>query len=258
MTLTPQAEKRGAQGQVADRRLQWLGLGAIVLALFLLAAPLVVGQLMKRSSGVARPAAGEPWPTVPATFAPITLGAAAPPLRTSAPLTVPEWRKLNHLTTIEFTTSSVVMQERTADYEDLLRSLPVVGDTFLPTLGKDVVTDRLIMKAVGKVQLGVDLAQIDAVQVTGSQISFRLPQPTVVAVELLPDQSQLFTRQQIWFLSQYAGLENAALEQARTQLRSEVAANPDFIKLAAEMARLQLTDFLHKAGFTTVEITFQN
>lgn len=253
--MPPQTER---QARTPDRRLQWLGLSAIVLALFLLAAPLVVGQLIRRSPRLA-PTTGvaEPWPTAPATFAPVILGAAAPPRRTAAPLTVPEWRKLNHLTTIEFTTSSIVMQERTADYEDLLRSLPVVGDTFLPTLGKDVVTDRLIMKAVGKVQLGVDLAQIDAVQVTGSRISFRLPQPTVVAVELLPDQSQIFTRQQIWFLSQYAGLENAALEQARTQLRSEVAANPDFIKLAAEMARLQLTEFLRKAGFTTVEITFQ-
>ena len=149
------------------------------------------------------------------------------------------------------------MQERTADYEAFLRSVPMVGDTFLPTLGKDVVTDRLIMKVVGKVQLGVDLAQIANVQVTGSRISLTLPQPAVVAVELLPNQSQIFDRQQIWFLSQYAGLENAALEQARTQLHAEVMANPDFIKLAAEMARLQLTEFLRKAGFTTVEITFK-
>ena len=255
--MTPQTEIHGPQIRTPDRRLQWLGLGAIVLALFLLAAPLVVRQLLARTSSVAYTnAAGEPWPTVPATFAPVTLGVVAQPLRTLAPLAPPEWRKLNHLTTIEFTTASIVMQERTADYEDFLRSVPMVGDTFLPTLGKDVITDRLIMKVVGKVQLGVDLAQIADVQVTGSRISLRLPQPTVVAVELLPDQSQIFTRQQIWFLSQYAGLENAAFEQARTQLQAEVMANPDFIKLAAEMARLQLTDFLRKAGFTTVEITF--
>lgn len=252
MTLIPQPAERKAP----DRRLQWLGLSAIVAALFLLAAPLVAGQIRNRLSRVTHSTVAEPWPTVPATFAPLTLGVIAPPLRTPAPLTVPEWRKLNHLTTIEFTTSSIVMQERTADYEEFLRSVPMVGDTFLPTLGKDVVTDRLIMKAVGKVQLGVDLAQVADVEVTGSRISLHLPQPTVVAVELLPEQSQIFTRQQIWFLSQYAGLENAAFEQARTQLRAEVLANPDFIKLAAEMARLQLTEFLRKAGFTTVEITF--
>ena len=256
--MTPQTELHGPQGRTPDRRLPWLGLGAIVLALFLLAAPLVVRQMIARTSSVTHTtAAGEAWPTVPATFAPVTRGGVAQPLRTPAPLAPPEWRKLNHLTTIEFTTSSIVMQERTADYEAFLRSVPMVGDTFLPTLGKDVVTDRLIMKVVGKVQLGVDLAQIANVQVTGSRISLTLPQPAVVAVELLPNQSQIFDRQQIWFLSQYAGLENAALEQARTQLRAEVMANPDFIKLAAEMARLQLTEFLRKAGFTTVEITFK-
>lgn len=254
--MTPQTEIHEPQSRTPNRRLQWLGLSAIVAALFLLAAPLVVRQVIEHTSSLTRPNAAEPWPTVPATFVPVTLGVVAQPLRTAAPLAPPEWRKLNHLTTIEFTTASIVMQERTADYEDFLRSVPMVGDTFLPTLGKDVVTDRLIMKVVGKVQLGVDLAQIADVQVTGSRIRLRLPQPTVVAVELLPEQSQIFTRQQIWFLSQYAGLENAALEQARTQLRTEVAANPDFINLAAEMARLQLTEFLRKAGFTTVEITF--
>lgn len=254
--MTPQPERDEPQKRTPDRRLQWLGLGAIVTALFLLAAPLVARQVLEPTPLSRNTNAAEPWPTAPATFAPVLLDTAATPRRTPAPLTAPEWRKLNHLTTIEFTTSSIVMQERTADYEDFLRSMPVVGDTFLPTLGKDVVTDRLIMKVVGKVQLGVDLAQIADVQVTGARISFRLPQPTVVAVELLPDQSQIFTHQQIWFLSQYAGLENAALEQARTQLRSEVAANPDFTKLAAEMTRLQLTEFLRKAGFTTVEIIF--
>lgn len=255
--MTPQLKMYGSQRPMADRRLQWLGLGAVVIALFLLAAPLVVRQVMARTAPLAYTnTVVEPWPTVPATFAPVTLGAVAPLLRTPAPLAVPEWRKLNHLTTIEFTTASIVMQERTADYEGFLRSMPLVGDTFLPTLGKEVVTDRLIMKVVGKVQLGVNLEQIAAVQVTGSRISFRLPQPAIVAVELLPEQSQIFTRQQIWFLSQYAGLENAALEQARTQLQTEVTANQDLMKLAAEMARLQLSEFLRKAGFTTVEITF--
>lgn len=134
--MTPQPERHGPQDRKPDRRLQWLGLSAIVLALFLLAAPLVVGQLIRRSPSLAHTtAAAEPWPTAPATFAPVILGATAP-RRTVAPLTVPEWRKLNHLTTIEFTTASIVMQERTADYEDFLRSVPMVGDTFLPTLAK--------------------------------------------------------------------------------------------------------------------------
>ena len=52
-------------------------------------------------------------------------------------------------------------------------------------------------------------------------------------------------------------MENEALEKARNQLRSDVAGNPSMVKLASDMARLQLTDFLHKTGYKTVEITFQ-
>lgn len=254
----PHTELRTAQRERSHQRLQWLGLSAIVLALFLLAAPLVMRQVLSRTPALAQPATtNEPWPTAPATFAPLTLGVTAPPLRAPASPTAPEWRKLSHLATIELATSSIVMQERKADYEGVLRSVPVIGDTFIPTLAKDVVTDRLILKAVGRVQLGVDLGQVVDVQVNGSRISLRLPQPTILAVELLPEQSQIFDRQQIWFLSQYSGLETAALEQARTQLRSDVTANPDLLKLAAQMTRLQLTEFLRKTGFTTVEITFK-
>ena len=52
-------------------------------------------------------------------------------------------------------------------------------------------------------------------------------------------------------------MENAALEQARTQLQSEVAANEEMLRLTADMARMKLTNFLRKAGFTTIEITFR-
>ncbi|MEZ4728790.1 MAG: DUF4230 domain-containing protein [Caldilineaceae bacterium] len=252
MTSHPQASVTA--GQAPDRRLQWLGVGAIVVALTLLIAPLVLSRIYPRLMPPAQPATvHEPWPTAPATFIAVAPPSIAQPTPTPP---IPEWRKLNHLTTIEFSTASIVMQQRTADYEEFLRTLPLVGDTFVPALGKDVVTDRLVMKAVGKVQLGVDLAQVSDVAVTGKQIRLRLPPPSVVAVEILPEESQIFDSQNVWFLSQYAGMETAALEQARTQLYSEVAANKELLKLTAEMARLQLTTFLRKAGFTTVEITF--
>jgi hypothetical protein len=179
------------------------------------------------------------------------------PQRQPAALPLPEWRTLNHLTTIEYTASSIVMQERTANFEEFLRTVPWVGDTFLPALGKDVVTDRLVLKAVGKVQLGVEMAQIADVQINGGTIRFTLPQPKVLAVEILPEESQIFEQQHFWLLSQYAGMENAALEQARAQLQSEVAANQAMLGMSADMARLKLANFLRKAGFTTIEITFR-
>lgn len=246
-----------AQKRATVQRWQWVGVSAIVLGLLVLAAPLVL-LVTSRLTPVVQPApAGEVWPTAPATFVAPMPKAPVEPLRQPATLPAPEWRTLNHLTTIEYTTSSIVMQQRTADFEEFLRTVPWVGDTFLPTLGKDVVTDRLVLKAVGKVQLGVEMAQVADVQITGGTIRFTLPQPKVIAVEILPEQSQIFEQQHFWLLSQYAGMENAALEQARSQLQNEVTANQEMLHLTADMARLQLTKFLRKAGFTTIEITFR-
>ena len=157
----------------------------------------------------------------------------------------------------QYTASSIVMQERTADFEEFLRTVPWVGDTFLPALGKDVVTDRLVLKAVGKVQLGVEMAEVADVQINGGAIRFSLPQPKVVTVEILTDQSQIIEQQHFWLLSQYAGLESAALEAARAQLQREVAADQAMLRTTAAMARMQLTNFLRKSGFATVEITFR-
>ena len=247
---TPVAQKRAAVV-----RWQWVGVSAILLGLLLLIAPLAL-LFTSRLTPVPNPAA-EPWPTAPATFVAPMTKAEIEPQRQPVALPLPEWRELNHLTTIDYTTSSIVMQERTADFEEFLRTVPWVGDTFLPALGKDVVTDRLVLKAVGKVQLGVEMAQIADVQITGGRIRFTLPQPKVIAVEILPKESQIFEQQHFWLLSQYAGMENAALEQARAQLQSEVAANQAMLRMSADMARLKLANFLRKAGFTTIEITFR-
>jgi hypothetical protein len=52
-------------------------------------------------------------------------------------------------------------------------------------------------------------------------------------------------------------MEKQALEQARLQIRTDVAQNNSMMKLAEDFARLQLTEFLRKTGFATVEIQFQ-
>ncbi|MEZ4617062.1 MAG: DUF4230 domain-containing protein [Caldilineaceae bacterium] len=93
-------------------------------------------------------------------------------------------------------------------------------------------------------------------QINGDAIRFTAPNPRSWSVELLPDRSQIFERQQMLFLSNYTGLETEALEMARQQLRAEVAANPSMMKLAEEYGRLQLTEFLRKLGYSTVDITF--
>lgn len=193
----------------------------------------------------------EPWPTPPPTYAALalvelaTLQPTPRPTPSPTPVPLPAWQELNYLTSIEFTTSSVVVVQRTTD-------LTLPGEIVIMS---DLITNRLLLKAVGKVQVGINLDRVSAVKIDGDKISLVIPQPEVISVELLPAQSQIYDNIQVWLLSQYEGLETEALEQAHVQLNSEVNGNASLMKLASDMARTHLTEFLQKAGFTTVEIT---
>lgn len=226
----------------AVRPAQAVLLLVIALAVVALLIPFTIHPLLQRL--LAPTAAGsEPWPVAPPTYAPPTLAplAQASLLPTATPLPAPVWQELSYLTSVEFTTSSVVQEERTAE-------VPWIGT---------VVSDRLLIKAVGEVQVGIDLAQVRDVQIEGKSIRFTAPKPMVISVELLPQQSQIFERVNVWLLSQYAGLETTALERARQQMRTDIANNESMMKLAQEFSRLQLVAFLQKAGFTQVEVEFQ-
>lgn len=226
---------------VAARPAQAALLIVIALALVALVIPFTVHPLLQWWRTKAD-AAGEPWPAAPPTYAPPLMAPvdqSAPPA-TPLPLAAPVWQELSYLTSVEFTTATIVQQERTTD---------------LPWLGK-VVSDRLLLKAVGEVQVGIDLKGVRNVQINGKAIRLTAPEPIVTSVELLPQKSEVYERVNVWLLSQYAGLETSALEQARQQMRADIENNESMMKLAQEFARLQLTEFLHKTGFRTVEIIF--
>ncbi|MCE7981198.1 MAG: DUF4230 domain-containing protein [Caldilinea sp. CFX5] len=227
---------------VAARPAQAALLIVIALALAALVIPFTVHPLLLWWQAGAD-TASEAWPDAPATYAPPLVAPInqSAPQATPIPLTAPVWQELSYLTSVEFTTATVVQEERTTE---------------LPWLGK-VVSDRLLLKAVGEVQVGIDLKKVHDVQISGKTIRFTAPEPMVTSVELLPEKSEVYERVNVWLLSQYAGLETSALEQARRQMRDDITNNASMMKLAAEFARLQLTEFLQKIGFTTVEITFE-
>lgn len=226
------------------RMLALLLTALLLVALFI---PLVVRPVLRwwllPPATTTTTLAAEPWPTVGATYVAPTVvpTAAADRLQpVPTPMPTPSWRELNYLTVVEFTTSTVVQEERTTE-------VPLLGE---------VVSDRLLLKAVGKVQVSIDLSQVRDVTVGGTKITLTAPKPAVTSVELLPQRSQIFERTNVWLLSQYPGLESAALEQARQQMRAEIDENESMLRLAQEFARLQLTEFLQKAGFHEVEIHF--
>jgi hypothetical protein len=218
----------------------------VVLALLLVAlsAPWIIRPLVAALTMRETPASvDEPWPDAPPTYAPPTVAPPPAPRNTPlpTPLPPPVWRELSNLTIIEFTTSTVAEVSRR-------REVLWVGE---------MVTDRLLLRAVGKVQLGVNLRRVRDVEIDGRKIRFVAPAPVVTGVELLPDQSQVYDHSQVLFLSQSEGLENEALENARRQFYQEVGGNPSMVELAEQFARLQLSEFLRKAGFESVEIEFE-
>jgi hypothetical protein len=142
---------------------------------------------------------------------------------------------------MEYTVTTVVEKER-AD----------------PILGGILGTDRVLLVAVGKVQAGVDMTQIDEsdVQIDGTTIKLVLPPAEVISVELLPEESTIYESDRSWLFSEYEGLELEALEEARAQLMASAESNQGMLDLAEKFARLQLEEFLRKVGFEEIEITF--
>lgn len=224
------------------RPIQAALLFVIALALVTLSIPFTIVPLVQRWRGSASTAAGEDWPAAPPTYAPPMIGAAneARLAVTPTPLPAPVWEKLSYLTTVEFTTSTVADEERSVE-------LPLVGY---------VVSDRMLIKVVGEVQVGIDLSQVSDVQVEGKIIRLTVPKPEVTSVELLLDRSEIYDSLNVFLLSQYPGLESAALEKASLQMRDDISNNDSMMNMAQEFSRLQLTEFLRKIGFSTVEINF--
>lgn len=209
------------------------------------------------SHPASKDAIAEAWPTPPkdimassGNVTPISARATAIPAATRTPfptptqiaLPTPAWRKMNYLTTVKFKASTIVEAERTTD-------ISLMGEV----LG-DITTDRLLLKAVGEVSVGIDLSRISNVKIDGTTIHLKMPAVEVMAVEVLPKESQIYAKSSTIFLSQYEGLESDALDQARRQLRTEVIKNEGLMELTKKTSRLQLTEFLESVGYQNIEI----
>ncbi len=234
-----------------------------VLLLSVLAAAVILGGVYIVYRLVAPPPPPDPlaevtegtpeaWPAAPPTFtatprsspsATLPPLATATPTPTPTPLPPPVWEELGHLTSIRFTTSTVVERERQRQGLSAL-----------------IGSDRVLLMAVGEVQAGVDLGQIEPedVEIDGTSVRVVVPHATVTSVELLPGQTRIYDSERSWILSEYEGLETEALEQARLQLREEAVNSQGMMALADRVARLQLADLLYNLGFTEVEIVFRD
>ena len=184
-----------------------------------------------------------PW----ATYTPFPTATPLPtPTKAPTPTSVPppKWNELGKLASIEYNANTVVERER---------NKPGVGGVLL---GKD----RIVLLAAGRVMMGIDLNKIrpSDVQVNGDSITVTLPAIELLAVELLPNQSRIFDSQRSWLFSEYQGLELEAMEEARLKLREEASRNEQMKRIAESQARLQVMEFLRKAGYQNVTVRFAN
>lgn len=191
-------------------------------------------QRIMAASGNVTPIGTSPTPAPSPTRTPF-------PTPTIIALPTPVWHEMNYLTSIKLTASTVVNAERAT-------SLPVLGDIGLG----NITTDRLLFKAVGEILIGIDLSRISNVTINGKSIQLTMPPPEIMAVELLPQRSEIYLSSRTIFLSQYEGFETEALERARRQLRGETARNQGLIDLTKKTASLQLIEFLNSVGYDEV------
>jgi len=189
------------------------------------------------------------WPTSPVptpTYTPSPTPWSSPPppdtptpSPTPTPIVIDSWRELGTLITIEYTLQTVVEAERE-------RVFPLSPE-------------RILLNAVGNVEAGIDLTQIqDAdIIIQGTHVQVMLPPAIVTSVELLPEESKIYDSNRGWLLSEYEGLEIEAMNQARFQLEDWAIHRADLLSKAEELAQAQLETFLRKLGFEEIEITFK-
>ncbi len=208
--------------------------------------PVVVRTVERVLVVTATPGPPTPTSTPTPTPSPQPTPTATPiptPTPSPTPLPPPRWRELGDLSSVEYTATTIV---------ERVRARPGISGLLLGD-------DRVTMLVVGKIRAGVDLSAIRTsdVQIDNQRIQVSLPRARVLSVELLPEASRIFDSRRSWLFSEYEGLEVEAMDEARRRLREEAAQNAEMLGIAETLARLQLTEFLRKAGFQEIEITFQ-
>jgi hypothetical protein len=195
-------------------------------------------------SGTIQADAGEPWPSVPATFTPVPTPAAVL-IPTPTPIPLPPPKVVSEWAVIAFTLAS----NQTAGGEDKYNLNPI--------LGEDAVTIRV----VGRVTVGIPVDQIETQLVAepdGRAITMHLPALQVTSVEILPEQTALLSVSRRRWLSEYSGLELQAVRMGYNDLYNQVANNPEMLELATDVARLKVADHLRNLGFSDITITTTN
>jgi hypothetical protein len=159
-------------------------------------------------------------------------------INVSQPTVVRQIQQLQRLETVTYTMDKIISGERDNPY-----------------LPKFLAGDRLLLVVHGEVIGGVDLARVQAADVTvhGQSITFHVPQAEIFSTLIDNARTRVYSRDTGLFTSPDPNLESEVREEAERQLQ-QAALQDGILKTADQNARSTLTSMLKGFGFAQVEI----
>ncbi len=159
--------------------------------------------------------------------------------RIDQPTVVRQIAQLQRLETVRFSMDKIISGEHNS-----------------PFLPKFLMGDRLLLVVHGEVIGGVDLASIQAadVSVQGQKVTVRIPKAQILVTRLDNEKTRVYSRDTGLFSSPDPNLESEVRQEAERQLQ-QAALEGGILKTADENARATLASLLKGFGFT--EVNFQ-
>jgi Protein of unknown function (DUF4230) len=118
---------------------------------------------------------------------------------------------------------------------------------------------KILMSCRASIKAGIDLLAIkeENIQVDGKSISIQIPPAKLISLDMPPEDIVVEYQEIDLFRSPFkAGERDALAAQAETQIRNSTEAM-GILQTANTNAKNMVTDFLKRAGYTTVNITTQ-
>jgi hypothetical protein len=159
------------------------------------------------------------------------------PVLPNQPTVVRQIQQLQRLETVRYTMDKIISGER--------------GSAALPRF---LVSDRLLLVAHGEVIAGVDLAKLQASDVTvqGRTVTVRLPRTEILVTRVDNTKTRVYSRDTGLLSSPDPNLESEVRQEAERQMQ-QAAEQEGIVKTAQDNAQSALTTILKGLGFERVE-----
>jgi hypothetical protein len=161
---------------------------------------------------------------------------------TVKPPTIQEIQQMAELSTVKFSMSAEITDER-------------VPDDFRANLG---VKEELLLLAYGDVAAGFDLSKMDEgdIWVDGTRIQLTLPPAEILYSRLDTERTRVIYYKKSIFVQRDIAMEGNAREEAEKAIR-EAALEQDILDHASKYGELFFANWLRSMGFTEVQVVVQ-